>query len=222
MTADASTTTTDRVVDHAAASADARAAREPHPVADEQLAAERAEEDQPLHDADEPRREVDALQRVARVLQAAEQERDEADRERVVARERRDHDARVAVAGGGQAARVERVAEVAVLARAADAGDRAGERHHGEDLPPRAHAGVRRGARRVADHLHLEAEPRARVEHPHEAAISDAEQQAERHDSEPTCDSGQLAASGSVLPCGNTLAVGLDVSRQYDSESKIR
>ena len=33
---------------------------------------------------------------------------------------------------------------------------------------------------------------------------------------------GQLAASGKFLPCGNTFAVGLDVSRQYDCESKIR
>ncbi len=46
-------------------------------VADEQLAAERAEEDDALHDADEPGREVGALQGEARVLQPAEQERDE-------------------------------------------------------------------------------------------------------------------------------------------------
>ena len=67
-------------------------------VADEQLAAERAEEDQPLHHADEPGREVGALQRVAGVLEPAEQERDEHDGERVVARERGDDDAGVAVA----------------------------------------------------------------------------------------------------------------------------
>ena len=59
-------------------------------MADEHLAAERAEEDQPLHHADETRREVGALQRIARVLEPAEQERDHADGERVVAPERRD------------------------------------------------------------------------------------------------------------------------------------
>src|SRR5579871_982552 len=37
-----------------------------------------------------------------------------------------------------------------------------------------------------------------------------------------TWGSGQLAAPGRFLPCGNTFAVGLDVSRQYDCESKIR
>ena len=39
---------------------------------------------------------------------------------------------------------------------------------------------------------------------------------------EPTCATGHDAASGSGLPCGKTFAVGLEVSRQYDSESKIR
>ena len=66
--------------------------------------------------ADEAGGEVDALQRVAGVLQAAEQERDEQDGERVVARERRDHDPGVAEPGGRQSARVEHVPEVAVLA----------------------------------------------------------------------------------------------------------
>ena len=89
-----------------------RGAREPDAVADEQLAAERAEEDDPLDHADEPGREVGALERVARVLEPADQERDEADRERVVAGERGDDDPRVAVAELLQAVRVavERVA----------------------------------------------------------------------------------------------------------------
>jgi hypothetical protein len=117
------------------------------PVANEQLAPERGEEDQALHDSDETRREVRALQRVPRVLQAAEQDRDEHDRERVVAGERRDHDARIAVTHLCQPAWVELVPEVAVLARAADARDRAGEAHDGEDLASRPHAGVARGTR---------------------------------------------------------------------------
>ena len=41
-----------------------------------------------------------------------------------------------------------------------------GERHHRDDLAPRPHAGVSRRPRRVADHLRLEAEARAGVEHP--------------------------------------------------------
>ena len=45
----------------------ARATPNPQPVAKQQLAAERAEEDDPLHHAHEPRREVGALKRVARV-----------------------------------------------------------------------------------------------------------------------------------------------------------
>ena len=90
------------------------------------------------------------------------------DGERVVARERGDDDAGVAVRLLLQAVRVavERVAEVADLARAAEAGDRARDRHHGEDLPADADARVPRRALGVAEHLHLEAEARALVEHP--------------------------------------------------------
>ena len=88
---------------------------EGEPVLHEQLAAEHREQDHPLHHADEARREVGALQRVAGVLQPSEQERDEHDGERVVAGERRDDDARVAVVRLLQAARVEHVAEVAVI-----------------------------------------------------------------------------------------------------------
>ena len=55
-------------------------AAEADAVADEQLAAERREEDDPLHHADEPGREVGALERVARVLEAADEERDAARR----------------------------------------------------------------------------------------------------------------------------------------------
>ena len=82
-------------------------------MAHEQLAAERREEDDPLDDADEPGREGGALKGVAGVLEPAEQERDHDDRERVVARERRDDDAGVAVAELLQAVRVavERVAK---------------------------------------------------------------------------------------------------------------
>ena len=192
------------------------------PIAHQHLAAERAEQDQALHHADEPRREVGTLQRVAGVLQAAEQERDEADGERVVAREGGDHDSGVAVARRRQPARIERVTEVAVLARTADARDGARERHHGEDLPAGAHAGVARCPGRVADHLHLEAEARARVEDPDQRRDDHAERRPSGSTRLPACDTGQLAASGRFLPCGNTFAVALEVSRQYDSESKIR
>ena len=74
-----------------------------------------------LHHPDEAGWEVGPLQREAGVAETADQERDQHDRERVVARERGDDDARVAVARLLQAARVEQVAEVADLARAADA-----------------------------------------------------------------------------------------------------
>src|SRR5437899_5868464 len=39
--------------------------------------------------------------------------------------------------------------------------------------------------------------------------------------SDPRCDTGH-PGPGSVFPCGNTFAVADDVSRQDDSESKIR
>ena len=96
---------------------------EPQPVADQQLAAEGAEEDDPLHHADEPRREVGALQREPGVQEPADEHRDEADGERVVAGERRDDDPRVAERRRLQALRaaVERVRELADLARSADA-----------------------------------------------------------------------------------------------------
>src|SRR5207302_1521677 len=66
-------------------------------IADEQLAAERGEQDDSLHHADEPGWKVRALQRVARVLQRSDEERDDNARKRVVARERGDDDARVPV-----------------------------------------------------------------------------------------------------------------------------
>src|SRR4051812_49881853 len=122
------------------------AAHEAQPVADQELPAERAEQDQPLHDADEARWEVGSLQCEARVLQPAEQERDEADSERVVARERGDDDAGVAIRRRREAARIERVSEVAVLARPADARAPAAEPHHREALAPRAQAAARPGA----------------------------------------------------------------------------
>ena len=207
--------------DHAAASC--RAVQvEADAVADEQLAAERAEEDQPLHDADEPRREVGALQRVARVLQAAEQERDEADGERVVARERRDHDPRVAVAGG-----------VGRAGRACGGSRRPGlrrrcRRSRRRAPSPRGSSGAcacRRSARRAASRR--SPAPRTRS-----ACACRAPRRGPRPRRRPAARTaarasrraiaGQLAASGRFLPCGNTFAVGLDVSRQYDCESKIR
>ena len=176
-------------------------------IAHEDIASERAEEDEALHDADQARREVGSLQRVAGVLQAAEQHRDHADGERVVAGERRDHDPGVAAVGRGrrQTAWIERVAEVAVLTCASDTGDRAGKRHHGEDLPARAHAGIARGARRVSDHLHLEPEARARVEHPDETATATPISSPSGSTSCPTFVVGQFAAGGRFLPCGKTL-----------------
>src|SRR5262245_7144210 len=38
----------------------------------------------------------------------------------------------------------------------------------------------------------------------------------------PMCDTGHDAASGSGLPWGHTLAVGLGVSRQYESDWEVR
>src|SRR6478736_4310284 len=81
---------------------------------------------------------------------------------------RSNDDARVSVVRSAEAARIELVAEVAGLARAAETGDRAREAHHRHDLAPRAHSRIPAGTWRVADHLNLEAEPRARVEHPDE------------------------------------------------------
>ena len=104
--------------------------------------------------------------REAGVLQAAEQQRHEHDRQRVVTGKRSDDDARVAVVRRAEAARIELVAKVAVLARAAETGDRAREAHDRHDLATRAHSRIPAGTRRVADHLNLEAEPRTRVEHP--------------------------------------------------------
>ena len=149
-------------------------------VADEELAAEHREQDDSLHDPDEARGEVRALQRVARVLEAAHQEGDEHHGERVVPRERRNDDARVAVVRLLQAPRVEDVAEVPHLARAADPGDRAREAEDRDDLPPRPHARVPRSSRRVRDHLRLEPEPRPGVEDPDDDRDGDAEDEAER------------------------------------------
>src|SRR5438105_1197496 len=127
---------------------------------------------------------VSALERVPRVLEPADQEGDEEDGERVVAGERGDDDPGVAVVLPLEPVRVgvERVAEVAVLARAPEAGDRARDRHHGEDLPPRPHAGVPRRARGVTEHLRLEAEARPRVEHPQHRRREHGEPGAERQE----------------------------------------
>ena len=76
------------------------------------------------------------------------------------------------------------MAEVPVLARAAEPGDRTGDRHHRQDLPTRAHARVARGPRRVAEHLRLEAEPRSRIESPEQERDEDRDARAEgKHDS---------------------------------------
>ncbi len=95
-----------------------------------------------------PDGEARPLQGVAGVVEAADQERDEQAGERVVAGKRRDDDARVAVGLALKPVRVavERMGEVADLARAAEPGDRTGDRHDREDLPPRPHARVARGA----------------------------------------------------------------------------
>src|SRR5207247_11471433 len=96
--------------------------RHPNPVTSEELTAERAEKDQALEDADEPVRKVRPLQGEAGILQTTEQKRDQQHGERVVARERGHDDAGVAVVRLGQATRIELMAKVAVLARAAEAG----------------------------------------------------------------------------------------------------
>src|SRR4029078_2328232 len=95
----------------------------PDTVADEDLPAKRAEQDDPLHHAHEPEREVGPLQEEPRVLQTAEEDAHQEDGERVVPAERGDDDARVAVVraleplrAGGEAAR-----QVAALARAPSA-----------------------------------------------------------------------------------------------------
>src|SRR4051812_42883918 len=95
----------------------ATASRDLDSIAEENLAPEDAEEEDPLHDTDEPRREIDSLQREARVLEAAEQDGDEHDRHRVVAGKCGNDDARVAEQLLLEAARVEQVVEVAGLAR---------------------------------------------------------------------------------------------------------
>src|SRR5207245_11317139 len=100
--------------------------------------------------------------------------------ERVVPAEGGDPNAGVAVAGLGQPARIEQVSEVAVLARAAEPGDRAREAYDRDDLPPRAHARIARRARRVADHLELEAEARPFVQHPKERSDEDRNEEPER------------------------------------------
>ena len=71
------------------------------------------------------------------------------------------------------------MAKVAVLARAAEPGDRAREAHHRDDLATGAHAGVAAGPRRVADDRHLEAEARALVEEPHAGSHRDGNERAE-------------------------------------------
>ena len=150
------------------------------------------------------------------------------DGERVVAGERRDDDPRVAVAELLQAVRVavERVAEVADLARAAEAGDRARDRHHGEDLAAHANAAVARGALGVAEHLHLEPEARPLVEHPEHDRGEHREDGAERDRRSPPwtwiVHAGQIAERGSGFPVGNTVALKPFVSRQYDWLWKIR
>ena len=158
--------------------------RDPQPVAQEQLAAQGTEEDDSLHHAHEAGREVRSLQRVAGVQQPADEHRHETDGERVVARERRHDDARVAESRSletGRAA-VERVREVADLARPSDARDRAGDGHDREDLPACPHAGVPRSARRVGDDADLEPEPHPRVEHPERERGQDPEQEPQRDD----------------------------------------
>ena len=157
---------------------------DPQPVPEQQLPTERAEEDDPLHHPDEPGREVGPLQRVPGVEQSPDEHGDEADGERVVARERRDDDAGVAERRRLQAGRtaVERVREVADLARAADAGDRSRQGHHREDLPARPHARVPRRARRVGHDAHLEPEAHARVQDPHGKRNGKADEEAERDD----------------------------------------
>ena len=157
------------------------AAVEPHPVADEELAAEHREQDRPLHHAHEARGEVRALKRIARVLEATDEERGENRRKRVVPRERRDDDPGVAVVALLEALGVEHVAEVARLAGAAETGDPSGDAHDREHLAPSPHAGVARSPGRVADHLRLEPEAGARVQDPHPDGDREHEEEAERH-----------------------------------------
>ena len=142
-------------------------ARERDPVLHEQLAAEHREQDQPLHHADEAGREVGALQRVAGVLRARRAGTPRARRRTgcsARAPRRRCPCSRSSTAAGPRASSVWRKSPIWLAPPMP--GDRARERHHGDDLAPRPHAGVSRRARRVADHLRLEAEARAGVEHP--------------------------------------------------------
>ena len=178
------------------------AAAEADAIADEQLAAERREQDHALHHADEPRREVRPLERRAGVLEAAEQEGDEDDRERVVAREGRDDDARVAVAVRSQAVRV----GVERRARSRRSGSPRRGRRARRRAPSRrgscAGCACRSSGRRAASRS--SPGPRSRS-----ACGSTAPRGRSRRRSRPGSRAGrrrssrcvgQLAASGSVLP----------------------
>ena len=163
------------------AGAAAAPARARNPVAVEELATQRAEQDQPLQHADESRGEIGALQRIARVLEPAEQDRD-------------DHDARGCNAPAPRPrCRCSRSSPAAGHAGRARAGSRPpGSRRRGPRTRPRGrtprrhparpNARVAGRSRGVADHLHLEAEARPRVAGTRgKIATAIARKEAERH-----------------------------------------
>ena len=191
-----------------AAAVPRRAARDAQPVADEQLAAERAEEDDPLHHADEPGGEVDALERVARVLEPADQERDEHDRERVVAGERGDDDPRVAVARCWQAVR---------RRRAGGGSRRPGSRRRGRRARPTAPSprgssaacACRRSARRAASRR--SPAPRSRT-----ASASRAPQHEHREHAMPTTNPSGIATAADRAATGHDRRVGQVLALRED------
>ena len=206
-----------------------RAPAEAHAVADEQLAAERREEDQPLDHADEPRREVGALQRVARVLQPADQERDD---------ERR----RTGCSGRAPRRRSRRSRSTAAAARsgrrrACGGSRRPGSRRRGRRARPRSpsprgscgacacpRSAPRAASRRApAPRSRSASASRGTTEHDRDEH-GDARRRAAARS--PPCRwivaAGQSAESGSALPVGKTVALKPSVSRKYDSLLKIR
>src|ERR1700682_556832 len=98
--------------------------REGDSVVEKQLAAQGKEKDHPLEHPDQSGRDYRTLQAVPRIGKSPKEERDENDCEGVVTGESGHHDSRVAEPDLLQPSRVEQVAEITDLARAANAGER--------------------------------------------------------------------------------------------------
>ena len=177
---------------------------EAQPVAEKELTTERAEEDDALHDADEPGREIGPLEREAAVLQPAEQHRHDAYREWVVAGERGDDDSRVAEGGGLKAVRaaVERVREVADLARAAETSD--GARYPSPQGSCDAYACPRSGRRAASRPSRSTSKPSACAStEPTAARGGQTDQEAERDD-ETSRTVASWKRRASACPAGRT------------------